>query len=396
MLEDLTAMLGGSGADDLRGAAALRLRTRMQPAAGAGARLMPPTYSGADGAVYLREKRQVAGELVDCVLLDGQASQSNRFEEGLVEMAASGRVRIPDIRVDQAEFGVHSALEMSHRCFDAWVEDALDGDGRFGDSELYGRLASVINRGVARAMVEHFPVGLLLGCWASRRSNPQGSTRLARALTSEIIGYDVQAGERASSRLDLQHVSREVKVSDRGVGPDGGFETLDAKASKGKKPSELGYGNVVPQAAAHGGVTVAYAEQQTVVSLTAMRATRMDEFSVGSEPDPARDLVARELLTLLAVALLEAQSERGWDLRSGCQLVPEAEPTIEVVGRLGSVVASAPAFGLGAIDALAERTAVAAGEGVEWDVAPVELVASASQLDLLRRSLGRPVDETGD
>lgn len=245
-------------------------------------------------------------------------------------------------------------------------------------------------------MVEHFPVGLLLGCWASRRHNPQGSTRLARAVTSEIIGYDVQEGKRASSKLDFQHVSRDVKVSDRGGAADGGFETVDAKTAKAKKPSELGYGNVVPQAAKHGGVTVAYAEQQTVVSLTAMRATRIAELGVASEPDPEEDLAARELLTLLALALLEAQAERGWDLRSGCHLVPETEPMLEVVGRLGRVVASAPAFGLGAIDALAERTAEAAGKGLDWGVPPVELVASASQLDLLRRSLGRPVDETGD
>lgn len=396
MLADLTAMLGGAGPDALRGAAALRLRTRMQPSAGAGARLMPPTYSGERGTVYLREQRRVNGELLECVLLDGQASQSNRLEEGLLDMIAAGRVRIPDIRVDQAEFGTHSALEMSHRVFDAWVEDALDGGERFGDTELCGRLASVINRGVARPMVDHFPVGLLLGCWASRRHNPQGSTRLARAVTSEIIGYDVQAGERASSKLDLQHVSRDVKVSERSDGPDRGFTIIEGKTAKAKKPSELGYGNVVPQAATHGGVTVAYAEQQTVVSLAAMRATRMAELGVGAAADPQADLLARELLTLLALSLLEAQAERGWDLRSGCQLVPENEPTIEVIGRLGDVVGSAPAFGLGAIEALASRSAEAADEGLDWSVAPVELVASSSQLELLRRSLGRPVDETGE
>lgn len=396
MLDDLTSMLGADGPDELRAAPALRLRTRMQPAAGEGARLMPSTYSGSDGATYLTEKRKVAGEVLDCVLLDGQASQSNRLEEGLRDLTADGRVAIPDIRVDQAEFGTHSALEMSHRLFDAWCEDALDGDRRFGDTELYEALSSVINRGVARPMVQHFPVGLLLGCWASRRHNPQGSTRLARAVTSEIIGFDVQRGERASSKLDLQHVSRDVKLSERGAAADGGFVALADKTAKGKKPSELGYGNVVPQAASHGGVTVAYAEQQTVISLASMRAVRMMALGDPAPPDPAVDLVARELLTLLSLALLEAQAERGWDLRSGCHLVPEGEPGIEVVGRLGAVVGSAPAFGLGAVEALAARTVEAAELGLGWDVPPLELVASPSQLDLLRRSLGRPVDETGD
>lgn len=398
MLERLSESLGAPGDEGRGGGAALRLRVRLQPAAGAGARVMPPTYSGPDGPVYLREHRRVEEVAVPCVLLDSQASQSNRLEEALLALVAGGRVRIPDVVVDQAEFGRHSALEFPHRVFDAWVEDSLDGEMRFGDTELYARLASVINRGVAGPLVERFPVGLLLGCWASRRHNPQGSTRIGRAVTSEIIGFDALDGTRAKSRVDLHHVAKAVKVRETSSGEQARFEVIEegGKASGAKDPSELGYGNVVPAAAEHGGVTVRFAEQQTVVSLAALRAVRTAELGAEGPSDPERDLAARELLVLLAVAMLEAQAELGWELRSGCQLVPESEPTLELIDRLGKVALSAPLLGLGAVEALAARSKQAKAAGVEWDVDGLALEASPQQLELLRRSLGLETDESDE
>jgi CRISPR-associated protein Csb1 len=175
------------------------------------------------------------------------------------------------------------------------------------------------------------------------------------------------------------------------------FEVLgtDAKAKGAQRPSALGYGNVVPSAADHGGVTVRFAEQQTVVSLAAIRAVRNAELN-GAASSPEVDLAARELLALLALAMLEAQSEVGWDLRSGCQLVPESEPMVELIDRLGQTVSSTPIVGLGAVGALAARTRTAIDVGVEWDVPPVELVASPEQLALLRASVGKPVDESAE
>ena len=400
MIELLTEVLGGAGRDEVRGAAALRLRVRLQPAAGPGARVMPPTYSGQNNSVvYLTEERRIEDAKVPCVLLDGQASQSNRLEEVLLLLIGEGSVRVPDVVVDQEEFGRRrSALEFSHRVFDAWVEDALDGDVRFGETEAYARLAGVINRGVAGPLVERFPVGLLLGCWASRRHNPQGSTRIARAVTSEIIGYDVLEGVRAASRVDVHHVSSEVALAETPTTERARFAVLEAgeKAKGAKRPSEFGYGNVTPSAASHGGVTIRFAEQQTVVSLAALRAVRTAELGAGAPSSPERDLAARELLALLALAMLEAQVETGWDLRSGCQLIPDAEPTVELVGRLGTTLASAPIVGFGAIEALAERSLAAAEVGVVWDVPAIELIASPEQLELLRRSVGRGVDESSE
>jgi CRISPR-associated protein Csb1 len=399
MLELLTEGLGGAGRGEVRGAAALRLRVRLQPAAGLGTRLMPPTYRGeGNSVVYLTEERRIEDATVPCVLLDGQASQSNRLEEVLLSLIADGVVWVPDVIVNQGEFGRHSALEFSHRVFDAWVEDALDGGVRFGETDAYARLANVINRGVARPLVERFPVGLLLGCWASRSHNPQGATRIARAVTSEIVGYDVLEGVRPASRIDVHHVSSEVALLETGTTEHARFAVLEPgeKVRGSKRPSEFGYGNVTPSAASHGGVTIRFAEQQTVVSLAALRAVRTAELGDDVPSSPESDLAARELLALLALAMLEAQVEIGWDLRSGCQLVPEAEATVELLGRLGTPIASAPIVGLGAVEALAERTRTAAEVGVVWDLPSIELVASTEQLELLRRSLGRAVDESSE
>jgi len=51
----LASALGGDGPPEARGAAALRLRCRLQPVAGLGGKVMPPTYSGSQGPIYIEE-----------------------------------------------------------------------------------------------------------------------------------------------------------------------------------------------------------------------------------------------------------------------------------------------------------------------------------------------------
>ena len=403
MKQHLSAAVGGDGPIEARHAAALRLRCELQPAAGEGARIMPPTYAGEGdtGPVYVEERRRFGDDVLPCVLLDSVASQANRLEAALLERKRAGGVEFPDVEVDQAEFGVHSALEFSHRVFDAWVEDAMLGDEPFGCTPTYAGLSSVINRGVSLPLIERFPIGLLLGCWASRKHNPQGTTRIARAVVSEIIAVDVVRGERPQSRIDLHHVSHDVRL----VNGDAGrrFRVLDEGAptkgadlvgtgDKAGKPSVLGYGNVTPSLASHGGITARRALQLTVLSLPALRATCAR--AVGGERNDDRDVAARGALAMLALTMLEAQTDLGWDLRSGCQLVPAAEPTVELVGRLGDVIAAWPLFELGGAELLAESVTAARTAGLAWDPDPLVLDASQEQLDLLLRSLGRGSDGT--
>lgn len=394
VLAHLEAAVDGTGPDEAKAASALRLRVRLQPAGGSGAKAMPPTYSGDRGPVYVTEQRLVDGEDQHCVLLDSNASQANRMEAVLDARMRAQEIRLPDILVDQAEFGVNSALLFPHRCFDAWVEDALLGDQRFGDTEEFDRLSTVISRRRATPLMTRFPVGLVLGCWASRKTNPQGTTRIARALSSEIIAVQAVSGSRPSSRIDRHHVSADVAIyessepherfttdPDRAVQARGKPRLFDEKG----RPSEAGYGNVTPSLAQHGGITMAYALQLATVSLPALRESSFP--SEGGQAKRERDVAGRLMLAALALRLLSLQAEAGLDLRSGCLLIPEEEPAVELIGRLGRQVATWPLYELDAAAVLAQAIERGAAQGLAWDTEPLRLRASDPQLELLRRSL---------
>lgn len=397
----VAAAAGGDGPDTARGASAMRLRCRLQPAAGAGAKVMPPTYSGGGqaGPIYVRERRRIGAESHDCVLLDSNAAQANRWEDAVLDAQTRGAVRVPDIIVDQGEFGVNSAMQMPHRCFDGWVEDAeLDGV-RFGDTDVFRALARASRRNVVPLM-DWFPVGIVLGCWASRAKDPQGTTRLPRLLTGEIVAVDTEEGERPKSRIDLHPISASVRVFETDA-PNERFTLTEEHAKHDEKgrailfgqsaqvrhagrPSTAGYGNVLPSLADHGGITMSHALQLTTLSLPGLRECR---FPVDGERDEDRDVAGRVMLAALALAMLAEQAQRGYDLRSGCLLVPEQEPTVELVGRVGDVVESWPLAELDAQGVLGRALSVGARHGFSWERDPLALTASESQLALLRASL---------
>ncbi len=400
----LVAAVGGKGPQESRWASGLRLRARLVPVAGDGAKLMPPTYLGEKDSVpkgqtpdpvYMKEDRKIDGNVRPCVSLDSVASQANRMEAALHEQVRCGAMQIPEILVDQAEFGKNSALLFSHRCFDAWAEEAqLDGKS-FASTPAYGALASVISRRHATPLMEMFPVALLLGGWASRNSNPKGSTRVARALTSEIIAVDAIAGARASSKVDLHDVSNAIKVFESRL--PGQRMTTDREQAvqvKGEpklygkegKPSEAGYGNVAPQLAKHGGITCDYALHLATLSFPAMRECGFPDPQREDKRRPARDLAGRMMLVALALRLLALGAESGYDLRSGCLLSPEAEIEIEVVGRLARSVATCSLVELDTAGLLTRAVRKGAKQGLHWNAEPIRLKASAEQLALLTRS----------
>src|SRR5947209_4788219 len=85
-------------------AAALRSRTKLQPAGGEGDKVFPPTYAG---AVYAREERQIDGKKVPCVLLDSVQAQANRLEEALQRALDAGSLKnVPVLNVDFTGLGL--------------------------------------------------------------------------------------------------------------------------------------------------------------------------------------------------------------------------------------------------------------------------------------------------
>lgn len=399
--ECLTAALGGDGPDTARWASAWRMRCRLQPAGGPGTKVMPPTYlddrrPDDRRPIYIEEERRIGTSEHRCVLLDSVASQANRLEEALANSISAGDLRLPVIQVDQRDFGTFSGLQFSHRCFDAWIEDArLDGR-RFGESELFKQLATSTRHRVT-VLMETFPAGIVLGCWASRSKDPQGAARLPRILASEIIAVDAVKGARPASRIDRHPVSAGVTLwesEDRGerwtLQESRAVKLKDKPKPFGKErgqPAGAGYGNQPPGLAKHGGITMDHALQIATVSLPGLRECR---FPIdGGERGLARDVAGRLMLAALALRMLAMQVERGYDLRSGCLLVPEHEPTIELVGRLGQTVASWPLIEASTDELLEETISTGADQGLHWDKTELRLSASDEQLELLRQSLAQ-------
>jgi len=393
VLEHLSTAVGGEGPASARNSAALRFRLRLEPAGGSGTKIMPPTYAGEDGAAYVTEDRVIDGEKRPCALLDSVASQANRMEEALEEELDIGAgIAMPRVFVDQGDWGRHSAMAFPHRVFDAHIEDALLDGVRFGETEDFRALATT-TRKRALPLMESFPAGIVLGVWASRSKHPQGATRLARLLTSEIIAVGHEPGYRIASRIDPHPISNEIDVYEA----ERSRITLEpsearkdgAKAVKFKgegrdgRPSQAGYGNIPPRLATHGGITMEYGLQIATFSLAGVRECR---FGSDGHLDLKRDVAGRVMLTALAVRLLDLLVDRGYDLRSGCLLVPEEEPAIELIDRIGEKTESWPLAELDSLELLEQAVRQGAEQGLNWDREPVELEASPQQMSLLAAS----------
>jgi len=401
-IEHLRRAVATDRGEDPSWAGAIRLRVQLQPAGGPGAKVMPPTYApdrSGDPPIYIEEKRRIGGEEKQCVSLDSVASQANRGEAALVDEIALDNIHVPTIWVDQGEFGTHSALEFSHRAYDAWVEDAvLDGE-RFGDTEQWAQLASS-KRHDLTALLRHSPVSIVLGSWASRVKNPQGAARLPRILTSEIIAVGAEKGARPKSKRDIHDVSKGITIYKASEDSPERI-VLDprtaARTGKGKealfaedgRPSSAGYGSVTPSLADHGGITMEYALQIATISLPAIRECR---FPPSGERDDARDVAGRLMLVALGLRLLALQVERGYDLRSGSLLIPEEEPSFELIDRLGKTVETWSVVDTDTAALLEDAKRQGADHGLDWVDGDIKLEASDVQLELLKRSLVKSAD----
>src|SRR5215469_15423912 len=84
-------------------AAALRRARRLQPTAGPGEKIFPPTYPGQrqnDPPRHVFETRRIDGHDVLCVLIDSVQSQANRLEEALRAAREAAALGFPVIAVD--------------------------------------------------------------------------------------------------------------------------------------------------------------------------------------------------------------------------------------------------------------------------------------------------------
>jgi CRISPR-associated protein Csb1 len=318
-------------------AAAIRCKSILQPAAGEGTKVFPPTHSG---GVYAAEQRRLPikdkpGEtrVVDCVLLDSVQSQANRIEDALQQAIDDGKLAMPLLVVDfgntVADIQRVTSLQAPHRAADAILRDSLTGQKDEKGKQLpfrksdVGKAITDSSLANATGLFRYCPHALFLGVWDS--TGPKGGlgAKFARALVSEIVGIDSKYGVRTGSRIDPLQIAKQAGPLFRRA--DGRW-TLDSKEAvqeleKGKptgkvllfkkvgkkdvyfdpikqsgevpdagKPSAANHGNVTPDLVryqdsvealgikkndiAAGGVTISHAEHTAVLSLPQLRRLR--------------------------------------------------------------------------------------------------------------------------
>lgn len=367
-------------------AVAIRTRTRLQPAAGAGTKVFPPTHTG---GLYAMEKRRLpfghdSSETreADCVLLDSVQSQANRIEDSLQDAVDRKMISIPLIVV---QFGDTvpdiqrvTSLQAPHRVADAILRDSLLGDTPFRQSTI-GQSVTDSSLANATALFRYCPHALVLGVWDSTGPKGGSGAKFARALVSEIVGIDAIIGKKTSSRIDPLQARAAVKVIKE---KDGSWKIAkDDKAKGAVSPSEINHGNIPPDVA-DGSATIAYAEHSAVLSLAQLRRLRFPKD--GEYNSQAEDAV-RTVLAALALVGLTLSIERGADLRSRCLLFPDSQLQFELLDQPGKPV-SFTLTSKEAIQLLETAVKNAAKLGMQWESTPVLLTPSDELIALVQKS----------
>ncbi len=368
--------------------AAIRLAQRLKAAGGDGGKLFPPTF---EGGVYVFESRRIGGASVPCVLLDGVASAANRHEEGIAELIARGALEVPHFVTDFSEFpevGEVTTLTAPHRVFDAIFRDSeLDGTA-FPKHPLSAELSRA-NTKNATALFTHAPSALLFGAWDSTGASGGLGNKFPRAIVTEIIGVDIERGEtRGGVRQDPLAISRYVEIEvdkSKDWRPKGlADRSKKEDRAKGTRPSEVNHGNILVSVeyenvgdvrhSKKGGITCDYALQTSVISLAGLRRLR---FPTGDKKgkaalDPKVDDAARAVIATLGLVALTSSRDRGYALRSRCDLVADGIAPFEVLGQDGT----AEKYELGttkAIELYQEAVKHAQKLGLPWEPKPIQM-----------------------
>lgn len=392
-------------------AAAFRSITMLQPTGGAGDKIFPPTYEG--GNYALETRRLADGNEAECVLLDSVQSQANRHELALLDAWEEGKLTLPVITVDFAGNEMEktlriTSLEAPHRIADAVIRDSLHNGEAFRKSRLGKRFDDVDNRN-ATALFEMCPTALVFGVWDS--TGPKGGlgAKFARAIVSEIVGYQAKVGVKTGSRIDPAQIRLQAGPLYKAADQSGVEWTLDegqasktgtgnkataVKLGKDGRPSEANHGNVTPSIV-KGGITITHAVQTTVVSLPALRRLRFP-LQPDAKSDPDVNHAAQVALAALALCAAALTREDGYDLRSRCQLFPTEEIVWELLDTPG---AESPKFSLTAEDAIKlYNEAVQVARSMQLPFMDVELVLQPSPqlVELVKRSQELATQESGE
>ena len=326
----LTTLLDGCAVDSFDDG--IRIDTELVPLAGPGGPVKPAVY---EGGTYQQDRRWAAPsdtEATAVVVIDNVPSQANRLEDALRRHRES--ISIPELVLDLSDLPhlpAHlprqlSSLEFPHRNADAYLRDAeLDGQD-FLKTEV-GQAIFGATAQTCGPLMAWFPQALLYGFWQSHLGKKRANSKHARAWVSEIVGWQPASTETRILGLkgDVLNLNTDEVVTsnpdDRTRWDVGKGEKVEG--GKSDKLSEVGHGQVpfMGSDATAAAVSFARVTQRATVSFAQLRRVTLG----GDRPEA--DTAARALLVALGLHAHQLAFGRGFALRSGAELRPQATTT---------------------------------------------------------------------
>jgi CRISPR-associated protein Csb1 len=374
----------------VQSAAGLRLRIRLQPMYGNGEIIFPCTVAGGK---YQISNRRIPGydQSVVSAILDSVQSQANRMEDALLSDIRAGNLHLPHLETDfsaveglEKEIGKITCFDAPHRIFDAILRDSVDASGVHFPLTNQGRAVIKADSKNAAAIFQVSPASLLFGSWDSTGVSGGLGEKYTRCVVSELVGINIEKAIRAGTRIDPLN-------SEKNQNPDAILKATEdemlalLKKSRKKfdKPSEINHSSVPWEGGSekmpHGGITCDYIQQSTTISFAALRQLH---FLVGGTD---QSTYAHAVLAAIALHAAALNVERGWHLRSRCDLVLE-DGVIPEWETLGSSPTKEALSSDVTRKVLLEAIEAAKKAGLLWNDTPIKLTPSPALRELVVKS----------
>jgi CRISPR-associated protein Csb1 len=376
----------------VQSAAGLRLRLRLQPLYGSGEIIFPCTVAGGK---YQTSKRRIPNypDSVDCTIIDSVQSQANRMEDALLTDIRAGNIFLPHVVTDfsgiendlEKAIGAVTCFEAPHRIFDAIIRDSVTDEGTHFPFTEEGKAAIKANSKNTTAVYQISPASLLFGSWDSTGISGGLGEKYTRCVVSELAAINTERAVRAGTRIDPLNSASNINTAEITKDTKDQMWQDLAKKREMKEPSKLNHssvpwdGNHKDTKEMHGGVTCDYIQQSTTISFAALRQLH---FPVGD-----KDLSSYGHTVLAAIALHAAalNVERGWHLRSRCDLILDdgTKPEWELLGASSSQEALSTEVTRRILnDSINE----AKNAGLTWRDTPLKLTPSPALRQLVIKS----------
>lgn len=366
--------------------AGLRLRLRLQPLYGQGEVIFPCTVAG--GKYQISDRRIPGYETsVKCAVVDSVQSQANRMEDVLLSDITAGKIHLPHVATDfsfvenlEKPIGVITCFEAPHRIFDAIIRDSVDASQKHFPLTDLGMAVVNANAKDAKAIFQVSPASLLFGSWDSTGISGGLGEKYTRCVVSELIAIRCDELSRDGFRIDPLNISSGIDCSKiASQEKDQLWSERQAKTKKDKqKAAAINHGNILI-GNSHGGITCDYVQQSTTISFAALRQLN---FPVGEEDQSP---FAHAVLAAIALHAAALNVERGWHLRSRCDLAME-----EGQSAIWEILGNSPTKEELKADAtrelLEEAIAKAKEAGLPWNEAPLKLTPSKALASLVVKS----------